>query len=56
MSAERQRALRGSIGTAYLLKLPDELSEQVRRAAKRAKLSLAEWWRQAAVEKLERSK
>lgn len=43
----KQRTLRGSIGTTYLLKLPPDLDEASRKDAKRLRLSLAEWWRQA---------
>jgi hypothetical protein len=50
--AERQRAVRGSIGATYLLKLPEDLAKRVRADARREGVSLAEWWRQAAEEML----
>lgn len=45
---DRVRAVRGSVEAAYLLKLPAELAREIRKAAKRAGISLAEWWREAA--------
>lgn len=44
---DRQRALRGSIGAQYPLKLSKELDRAARAAAAREGISLAEWWRRA---------
>ncbi len=46
---DRVRAKRGTIGSwKYVIRLPDELGNRVRKAAKREGVSLAEWWRRAA--------
>lgn len=50
---ERARAHRGSVEATYLLKLPAELDQRVRDAAEADGLSLAEWWRQAAIARLQ---
>jgi hypothetical protein len=50
----RVRALRESLGATYLLKLPPELFERVKTAAKAEGISTAEWWRRAGLEKLGR--
>lgn len=51
-TAGRQRAPRGSVEGRYLLKLPAELLKAARRAAKRERVSLAEWFRRAVSDAL----
>lgn len=52
-SGSRQRAIRGSVEERYLLKLQPELAKRVRRSAKQGAVSLAAWWRAAAIMKLD---
>jgi predicted HicB family RNase H-like nuclease len=53
--AERQRAPKGSVGVKFLLSLPAELNEAARVAAEREGLSVTEWWRRAAVDRVARA-
>lgn len=46
---ERKRAVRGSVESRYLLRLPAELAGLVGAAAKSDGVTVAEWWRAAAV-------
>jgi predicted HicB family RNase H-like nuclease len=43
-----KRAAKGSIGSAILVRLPDDLRGRIEKAAAKAGLSIAEWIRQTA--------
>lgn len=53
--AERQRAPKGSVGVKFLLSLPADLSDAARAAAEREGLSVTEWWRRAAADRVARA-
>ena len=50
--AERERVEKGAVEARYLLRLPATLDASVRRAAEAEGVSLADWWRLAATERL----
>ncbi|MGQ0508913.1 MAG: hypothetical protein ACT4TC_26725 [Myxococcaceae bacterium] len=51
---ERQKAVRGTIKSALLLRMPEDLREESDRAAAAEGIQPVEWWRRAGRERLER--
>ncbi len=51
---QQPRAPNGSLGKPLLLRLPPQLRDLCREAARRADLSESEWWRQAGRDALMR--
>lgn len=54
MKTPPKRAVKGTIDMAVLVRMPESLHRQVERAARQEGLSVAEWLRRAATERLER--
>lgn len=44
---ERKRAPKGGVEARLLLRLPREMAEQAKEAARREGISISEWWRRA---------
>lgn len=53
MSDEPKRAPRGSVETSHLVRMSASLAQQVKDAAARENISVAEWWRRAGERWLE---